>query len=310
MDDACERCRGELSALLDEELESSGKNAVQAHLNNCHDCLQALAEIKSLSVSLLSGMNDMTARVPVPDIWAKVQDNLPPLCEIVFEDLSAYIDDELPAAARDGVDRHLKGCEICTSVFKDLKETTKAISQGLKLSNRLKVDLWPAIKDRLDEDCALIQGELSSYADQEVATLRHRGITKHLFDCPICCEQFEKISRAGDLIRESYKPDFADDFDLWPQIKRQLQVVPFTARAVQAAQVEGKLKPQLRIANARLYMAASLAAGIAIFASLSFWLFGPRGHNIEPLSSEAYLIESAMSQPAEIAEAVVYDDQQ
>jgi anti-sigma factor RsiW len=302
MDDICVRYRSDLSAFADGQLEAHVQAEVQSHVGNCELCSEELETLRALSQFLIDGFNP--ENLPMPDLWTRIEDSLPSACELVVVDLSAYLDNELPPAAQEGVNKHIKECLPCMSAFKDLNEATKTIAKGLELPASIKIDLWPAVKARLNEDCALIQSELSSYADQEVPTLRHRSVTKHLLDCQQCRENFDKISAVGEVIRDAYKPVIPDNFDLWPDVKRQLQVVPFTPKSGEQKQQSGG-----RFGGTRLYWATSAAAAVAIVGSLALWMGAPQLHAVEPVTSEAYLIESAMTQPAEIAEAVVYDQQ-
>jgi predicted anti-sigma-YlaC factor YlaD len=157
------------------------------------------------------------------------------------------------------------------------------------------------VKSRLNEDCALIASEISSYVDQEVATLRHRGITTHLIDCQDCRLQFNRISVVGDFIRDSYKPDLPENFDLWPQIKSKLQVVPFSPKK------EAPAAKQMRFSGQKVYLTAAAAVMIAIVGSLTFFFISPQPAPAETVSSERYLIESALMEPTDNAEAVVYE---
>jgi anti-sigma factor RsiW len=302
VDDICVRYRSDLSAFVDGQLEAHVQGEVQSHLGNCELCSQELETLRALTQFLTDGFSP--ENLPMPDLWSRIEDSLPSDCELVVADLSAYLDNELPPAAQEGVNKHIKECLPCMSAFKELNQATKVIAKGLELPASIKIDLWPAVKARLNEDCALIQSELSSYADQEVPTLRHRSITKHLLDCQQCRDNFDKISAVGEVIRDAYQPAIPDNFDLWPEVKRQLQVVPFTPKSGEQKQQRGT-----RFGGARLYWATSAAAAVAIVGSLALWMGAPQLHAVEPVTSEAYLIESAMTQPAEIAEAVVYDQQ-
>lgn len=301
MVESCEQYRLELSALLDEQLDKQMTAEVEGHLAECADCTQEMDTLKSLC-QLMSGQFK-SDELEMPDLWAKMKDQVPTVCEVMDEDLSAYLDGELPVTAQEGVNVHLKECEPCLLKFKALNSTNQIISKGLELPQAVKVDLWPAVKSRLNEDCALIHTELSPYFDQEVATLRHRAITTHLVDCQGCRDEFNRLSGVGEILREHYKPDIPEDFDLWPAIKSQLQVVPFTPRAAQpAAKVANK--PGLRRAY---WMSAAAAVVIGIIGFGSFWLMSPSTSAIQTVSAEDYLIESALAEPAGSAEAVLYE---
>jgi len=303
MEDLCQKYRSELSALIDGQLDAKVQTEMQLHITDCHGCTQELDTLKSLEEFLSQNM--AVEGLDVPEIWDLMQAELPSICDVIRDDLSAFIDNELPPPAHEGVDKHLKECLPCLSAFKELNNTNKLIAKSLELAPSIKVDLWPAVKARLNEDCALIQNELSAYADQEVEILRHRTITRHLVDCSDCKIRFQSISSGGEVLRNSYKPAMADDFDLWSDVKRQLQVVPITLKA---GQQTGQTVTNTKSKNPRVYLASAAAVVVLMVASGGIFV-GLTKHKVVPLSSEAYLIESAMSQPTEIAEAVVYDPQ-
>lgn len=300
MVESCEKYRIELSALLDEQLDKQLKSEVEGHLSSCTDCSQEMETLKSLCQLMAREMEP--DNVEMPDLWAKMKDQVPTVCQVMDEDLSAYLDGELPAPAQEGVNAHLKECPDCLAKFKTLNSTNQFISKGLELPAEINVDLWPAVKSRLNEDCALIHTELSPYIDQEVATLRHRAITTHLVDCQGCRDEFNRLSSVGEAIREHYKPDIPEDFDLWPGIKSQLQVVQFTPRSTN--QQQQKAKPGMRRAY---WMSAAAAVVLGIIGFGSFWLMSPGTSSIKTVSAEDYLIESALTEPAGSAEAVLYE---
>ena len=302
MDDTCLDYRNELSAFVDGQLEAKMLADFQSHIDGCRPCSSELQTLKSLNQFLAENMK-MDA-MPEIDLWDRLEAELPPICELVKDDLSAFIDRELTPAATEGVSKHTKECLPCMSAYKELTDTSRSIAKALELPDSIKIDLWTGVKARLNEDCALIQGELSSYSDQEVPTLRHRSITKHLLDCGDCRHHFDKISSVGDIIRDVYRPAIPDSFDLWPDVKRKLQVVPFTPKVE-----KGKVGMKAKISSPRMFWASSAAAVVAIVGSAAMWMSAPKAHAVELVSSEAYLIEAAMTEPAEMAEAVVYDEQ-
>jgi anti-sigma factor RsiW len=308
MEDVCLSYRTELSALIDGQLDSKVQVEMQQHLDGCENCTQELDTLKSLELFLTQNMS--AEALDVPELWDMMQDDLPTVCDVVREDISAFIDHELTPPAQEGVDKHLKECLPCMSTFKEMNKTSKLIAKSLELPQSLKIDLWPAVKARLNEDCALIQGELSAYADQEVENLRHRTITRHLVDCGECKQRFEAISGVGEVLRDSYKPELADDFDIWNEVKRKLQVVPITLKTEQQQGQSTTSAPAVAAKGKtpRVYLASAAAAMVLMIASAGVFM-GLTKHSVVPLTSEAYLIESSMSQPAEIAEAVVYDPQ-
>jgi len=294
---SCSGYKDDLSSLLDDQLEEARKADVSAHLTDCQSCRQDFEGLRSLSKFLGGALKSES--MPVPDIWSALSGKLPGVCEVMEEDLSAYLDGELGANAQEGVAQHLKDCEPCRDRFKALNATNQLLSKGLELPASVKVDLWASVKSRINEDCALIESELSAYVDQEVPTLRHRAITAHLLECPSCHGLFGQLSSVGDVIRASYVPDIPEDFDIWPEVKAKLQVVPFTVKA----------KPRPKLVSHKLYLVGAAAVVVGVLGSLAFFLFGPVQPNVRPVSAEAYLLESALTEPGESAEEVVYENQ-
>jgi len=222
------------------------------------------------------------------------------ICEVMEEDLSAYLDGELTPAAQEGVNKHLKECSTCLNSFKRLNSANRILGKGLELPLSIKVDLWPAVKAQLNEDCALIRSELSAYADQEVVNLRHRSITNHLIDCQDCRRDFNGVAAIGDLIRDAYRPEFAEDFDLWPGIRDKMQIVPFAPKASSGALANAKSSRRPR------WVTGVIAAVAVGFAGLVLSFALPKVDAGETISSESYLIESALVEPSDAAETAVY----
>lgn len=297
MEELCTQYRIELSAFIDGQLEKALMASVEEHLNGCDNCATELTTMKALSKMLNDDLK--SPNLEVPDLWDAIKSEMPSVCEVMQEDLSAYLDGELPPAAQEGVNNHLKECENCLGTFKAMNATNQVISKGLELPADIKVDLWPAVKSRLNEDCALIHTELSPYIDQEVATLRHRAITAHLVDCQGCRDEFDRLSSVGETIREFYKPEMAEDFDLWPAIKSELQVVPFTPRT--------KAKPKQSMRRA-YWMTAAAAVILGLVGVGGLFLMSSSDSQVRTVSAEDYLIDSAFSEPSGTAEAVLYED--
>ena len=64
------------------------------------------------------------------------------------DQLSDYLDGELPADARAAVEAHLKGCAACTAVLNDLK---RVVARASALESRPpQGDLWAGIASRID----------------------------------------------------------------------------------------------------------------------------------------------------------------
>ena len=310
----CAKYKEELSAYLDGQVANSLKAELEDHVKGCDGCSQELENLKAISAlfgkiklaPVSTGDGDgaeSDSEGQFPDIWSKMADVLPSVCEVIQEDLSAYLDGELTAPAQEGVKDHLKNCADCLGKFTALNETNRLLAKALELPPGVVVDIWSQVKNRLNADCALIDNELSAYLDQEVVTLRHREITRHLTDCPNCQSEFARLTSVGDLIRNVYKPDMPEDFDLWPSIKSKLQVVQFTPKAQPAAKGKG-----LGI-DRRYYLGAAVAAVfVMVFGLGAFWLNSPEQSNVRQVSAEAYLIDSSLLQPADKAEAIVYEE--
>lgn len=296
MVNTCEPYRSELSAFLDGQLDAQRQLDIQGHLDSCEDCREESQTLKRLTKFL--GDKMQSRNLEVPDLWPGIAAAMPSICEVMQEELSAYLDGELTPAAQEGVNKHLKDCEVCLGSFKSLNAANLMLSRGLELPLSLNVDLWPAVKAQLNEDCALIKSELSAYVDQEVVNLRHRNITNHLIDCHECRLEFNGLAGVGDLVRESYRPDIPHDLDLWPGILAKMQVVPF---APKVAAIPLKAHP----GRPRWLIGAAAAAVVGLAGvAISFTIPHMQG---ETISSESYLIESALLEPSDTAEAAVYE---
>lgn len=293
----CAQFKDDISALIDGELDASQSSELQEHLNSCADCQQQQVSLRQTSALLAQAK--LASYAACPDIWSAMASTMPPLCEVIEEDFSAYLDGELIVPAKEGVSEHLQSCKPCHGKFQDLSQVNGMLSRGLELPASLEINIWAQIKNRLDEDCQLIKDELSSFYDREVTPERHRTVTGHLLECGDCREQLTMISQAGEMLRSSYQPDFPENFDLWPEIKAKMQVV-------QLAPKEKRQKEFLN--NKRLYAAAAVFVAGALAALTLFLNFGT-GSSVKPVTAESYLIESALGEPADMAEAMVYENQ-
>ncbi len=121
MVEACEKYRMELSALLDEQLDKQLKSEVEEHLSGCTDCSQEMETLKSLCQ--LIGREMEPDNVEMPDLWAKMKDQVPTVCQVMDEDLSAYLDGELEATQCEAIEAHCQTCPSCAAVVHGLRET-------------------------------------------------------------------------------------------------------------------------------------------------------------------------------------------
>lgn len=297
MSTACTAYSEDLSCYLDKQVDKDKQAEIATHLATCEQCRQEYERLQAMEAMFSKSI----AQMPEVDLWSGISQKMPSVCEVMREDLSAYLDGELPAAAQEGINQHLKDCEDCKQRFKLLNSTNQMLAKGLELPEEIKVDLWPAVKSRLNEDCALIQGELSAFIDLEVPAARHRSITSHLIDCPSCKSRYEELSSVGDVVRQHYQPTLPEDFDLWPEIKLKMQVVPFVAKSAKKTHFSG---------GHRLYLLGAAAVVVGLLGSLVFLLVGPGGESrVTPVSAEAYLLDSALNEPTDSAESVIYGNQ-
>lgn len=296
---SCTNYQEELSALLDQELKSELGAEIESHLVECADCAERFETMKRLS-TLISV--DSVKDLEIPDIWEGMKENVPSVCAVIEEDLSAYLDGELPPTAQKGVNNHLDECPACLDKFKHLNSTNQLLSKGLELPEGMEVDLWSSVKERLTKDCEVIRSELSAYLDQEVVATRHRSITGHLMECLPCRAKFDKMASVGDSIREHYRPEIPEDLDLWPEIKSKMRVVPFKQKEKPQQQPQ-----KIKRARPRLSVVAAAVAAMAGFVSMAIWLSSPDYSDIKTVKAEAYLIESSFEEPANMVEAVVYE---
>lgn len=292
----CTDYQEDLSALLDNELGVNESKDLTNHLGDCDDCASRFETVKSLSSLLTKECSNI---IEMPDLWASLKDELPRICLVIEEDLSAYLDGELPSAAQEGVKKHLDECAECLDKFRLLNSTNQLLSKGLALPADIEVDIWSKVKDKLESDCETVRDDLSAYADQEVDSTRHRFITSHLIECVPCRETYEGITKVGDLLKAHYAPKIPENLNLWPGIKVKMQVVPFTPREQQ--KTKKKVRPRVAV------MAAAAAAVVGLLGSLALWLSSPDEQLVATVSPEQYLIESSFQEPTDSAEAVVYE---
>lgn len=300
---SCTDFKEDLSSLVDGELDQHRQSALASHLSECEPCKRNHDDFKQVAVLMQSA----TAKIQetAPDLWSALSDRMPGVCECIQEDLSAYLDGELIASAKDGVSQHLEQCGECHAKFQELSSVTRLLSTGLQLPETFEVDIWAGINARLNDDCELIRSDLSSFVDREVPTLRHREVTAHLTECAECKDEFLALSQTGDVLRASYQPNIPADFDLWPAIQGKLNVVQFerpTGKEAAAGKSDAgrKVVPMRRLAA----VAAAVVAGVAA-SMIYFNVNHAGGPSVEPITAEAYLIDQSLGEPTSVADAVV-----
>jgi anti-sigma factor RsiW len=292
---SCTDLKEELSCYIDGELDETTQFKVRKHLDDCQLC--------KLSCEQLVGVNTLLGKVHsnvvenAPDIWVDLEVKLPGVCECVQEDLSAYLDGELLPSSKEGVSAHLESCATCLEKFNELSRVNSVLAKGLELPADFQLDLWANIKQRLDDDCVLIREEISAFVDKEVTILRHRAITSHLAACAECCTVFNGLAETGDFLRSCYQPEIPDDFDLWPAIQAKMNVVPITA---------AKEKNVVSLSARRLLVAAAVVV-LGVLASIGLYANMQSGSQVSPVTAEAYLIDSSLNEPSDVAESFAYD---
>jgi anti-sigma factor RsiW len=300
---SCAEFREDISSLLDGELEPGRQALLSEHVSSCSNCRSSQNQYKSLGLILKRQKEKVQATAP--DLWSNIAAQLPSVCECVRDDLSAYLDGELSAPAKEGVSAHLEACSPCFNRFQQLSKLTGLLSKGLIMPDKVAadVDIWPGLKSRLNEDCLLIKTELSAFVDKEVNTLRHRTITQHLTECEDCTRDFSELSQTGDVLRAYYQPSDLENINVWPALESRLKVVP----NLNLSLLEGREKKRIPQPVRRLYAVAAVVAAGALATSTYLWFNNVGGPAVQPVTAEAYLIDQSLGDPADVAEAVVYD---
>jgi anti-sigma factor RsiW len=292
----CTRHRSNFSALLDEEIEFNVKFDLQQHIGDCRECSGQLLKWREFQAFFEKCLH--ASIESVPDIWSELEGKLPTVCELVREEFSAYLDDELSASAQDGVRAHLNDCQACRKQFALLSKTNDLIAAKLKEPVESKVDLWGGIKSQMSANCALIKAELSPFVDQEVPNQHHRNVATHLLECASCSSYFRELSHIGELL-QGYAPVLAEDFDLMPGIKNKMRIVP-------AAQEERRplvKRPVIMVSLA--VVGVVLLSGLILGGFLFLLREPPR-----PVTSEEYLINYCLTEPSKTIDMVVVDNVQ
>jgi predicted anti-sigma-YlaC factor YlaD len=290
-----------LNSFLDGALDEQRHHDFEAHLAQCADCrkaIEAASELKKLMHT------NMPAEDQIPEMWPAIKDKLPPLCAAVQTDLSAYFDGELTSQAEAAVSSHILQCSACTDLLEDIRVTGRLLATSFVVPVSINIDLWPQLKPRLGEDCAMVAAELSAYSDTELDPIRHRAITAHLTDCSTCSVEFLRMTRLGETLRSTYLPP-ASNVDLWPDIDNKLKVIPFRKQSRYE-----KLKNLIPFPNMKERQAIIAVASVVTFVGVGVTaLFAvSQRDNVKQVSAESYLLDSLLSDMSNSAEAVVYED--
>jgi anti-sigma factor RsiW len=296
---SCFRYKVDLSAIVDRELDTKSLSEVQRHLHSCRDCSVDLARLRDFDDFLVAQLS--TVSQPSVEnglsFFDQLRSKLPGICSLNQQEFSAYLDGELTGAAQEGVTSHLHSCSKCLKQFSSLNAVNQLVVRGVELPGSHRVDLWNSIKEQLNENCAHISTELSAFMDQEVPRLRHRHIAVHLSECSHCNSSFQTLSQISDLIKENYIPVIATDFNLLTPIKAKLNAAELSDQA------DGKSK-----STRKFYLVAwSVAVFIVLLGSVLF-LFLFNRTTLSVVSAEDFLIQTALEEPSESAEVVLYEE--
>jgi anti-sigma factor RsiW len=293
----CARHQSNFSPLLDDEIEFNQKFDLQRHIADCQDCSTLLIKWREFQAFFSKELH--ASLHSVPDLWSDLALKLPTVCELQQEEFSAYLDDELPASAQDGIRNHLHDCAPCRKQFAGLTRTNEIVGGLAKEAPDVEIDLWGAIKRHLNANCALINAELSPFVDQEVPNLHHRNIAQHLMECATCDVSFRKFFFIGELMRQNYAPVLSDNFDLLPGIKNKMRVVG-------VAKEEAQTWPKRPV----LLISLTVGAVVMLIGLVAIWCLLSMKEPTRTVSSEAYLIKYSLAEPAKNIEAAVADDLQ
>ena len=293
----CLSYENKFSALIDKQLDWQNLNALEEHLADCPKCTDNLAEFKTFCHTLSNFLScDQQYKVVPTDIelWHSLQSNLPNVCELMRCEFSAFIDGELTKSAQEGIGKHLKDCINCFKEFKKLNATNSSIIQGMELAPQVNVDLWSSIKSQLNENCTLIESDLSAFSDQEMPAERQRNVTIHILECCHCRDTVSKFFKLADLLKKDYVPAVLPDMDLMSGIKSKLQVVPFRR----------KRQPKL-IDNHYLAIALASLVGLGLCAGL--YIVALVSMPPPALTSEDFLIRTALAKVQAVPETILYE---
>lgn len=132
MNNDCEDIRILLDAYHDGEAEPSERELVEHHIASCGECSRVLAEIAVISNSLralpeLSSKRDFSERFE--EVLAARGNDTQSSCELIAPLLDAYYDNELEAAERELVARHLPGCDDCSRGLGEIERVVATLKQ-------------------------------------------------------------------------------------------------------------------------------------------------------------------------------------
>ena len=72
-------------------------------------------------------------------------------CGEVLDQLSAYLDDELPGEQRSRIEDHLRGCDACARFGGEFRATVRALREHLLRPTKLPAAVQERVRAALDE---------------------------------------------------------------------------------------------------------------------------------------------------------------
>ena len=129
----------------------------------------------------------------------------PANCSELFEQLSAYLDDELDGADKALVESHLANCADCTKQLQDLKLVAGALKGMKRVESKRELDFSfleaGTAQTAVAEPCQEFIEALDAYHDNELSGEEKQRVSEHLKDCQPCNKRLEDIGRIVKAIK-------------------------------------------------------------------------------------------------------------
>lgn len=158
----------------------------------------------------------------------------PAKCNELFEQLSAYLDDELDAAEKAVVEQHLAECNACAKQLQDLKLMKNAL-RGLpkaEFKRELDFSFLEAGSTPVKESagCEPYIELLDAYHDNEVSADEKEKVSQHLKSCEPCNTRLAEIGRLVAALkampRLAPSHDIVEKIDLGEKPKSNVLAFP------------------------------------------------------------------------------------
>ena len=143
--------QNELSAYLDNELASTMRERVEAHLHACDECsemLSAFQENRQMVASIAHPVPTTLKETVMAKIHTEFQD-----------ELSAYLDNELAPAMRERVEAHLHACDECSEMLSAYRQNSERVKG---LAHPAPASIENAVMAKIREQAAKTESEEST----------------------------------------------------------------------------------------------------------------------------------------------------